>query len=89
MLTPEELANINTENEAGEFNPFDYEDAELAEADIFSEEWEYENIDEEEQNEIQELYEENYTDAIEKLGYKWSDTETILSGPLDIELVND
>lgn len=88
-LTPEEFAEIDPDDEDNEFCPYDYENAELIECiDGCWDEWSFsDNIDEEEQEQLQEAYSENYEEGLEELGYVWADSETVLQGPLDFELV--
>lgn len=90
-LTPEELAEIDADDEGSEFCPYDYENTELIECmDGCWEDWTFsDDIDEEEQQRIQEAYEEDYEDGLAELGYMWADSETVLVGPLDIELVEE
>ena len=87
-LTPEELEEIDVDDEYGEFYPFNYDGAELIECnDGCWEEWEFSSeIDEDEEEQLREAYEEDYEDGLAALGYEHVDSETVLQGPLELVL---
>ena len=53
-------------------------------------EWEFPNdMDEEEQERLQEIYEEEYDEGLNNEGWMCDDSEVWFSGPLEIEEEND
>lgn len=90
-LSDEDLECIDTEDEAGEFSVYDYENAELVDCtDGCWEDWTYSDaITDEERAAIEEAYCENYEEGVEELGYVLQDTEVVIHGPIDLELIEE